>query len=57
MAQNRILKPGLGDDATARINATPIKIIARTPLLQRLAARMLGLGVRLERVRIPEAPA
>jgi 2-polyprenyl-6-methoxyphenol hydroxylase-like FAD-dependent oxidoreductase len=50
LAQNRLLKPGLTEQGVAHINATPIRIIARTPLLQRLAARMLGLGVRLERV-------
>ncbi|MEO7085084.1 MAG: FAD-dependent monooxygenase, partial [Gemmatimonadaceae bacterium] len=50
-AQNVVLKPGLADDAGARINVKPIEFIAHIPVLRRLAARMIGLGVRLERVR------
>ena len=57
LAQNRVLKPALTDEGAAHINATPIRFIARVPLLQRLAARMIGLGVRLERVRSPVAKA
>jgi hypothetical protein len=56
LAQNRVLKPALSDHGVSHIDATPIRIIAHAPLLQRLAARMLGLGVRLERVRKQEAP-
>jgi len=54
LAQNRLFKPGLEDGRT-KIDPTPIKVIARTPLLGRLAARMIGLGVRLERVNSPKA--
>jgi 2-polyprenyl-6-methoxyphenol hydroxylase-like FAD-dependent oxidoreductase len=53
LAQDRVLKPGLSDRAGAHINATPIELIAHLPGLGRLAARMIGLGVRLERVRSP----
>jgi 2-polyprenyl-6-methoxyphenol hydroxylase-like FAD-dependent oxidoreductase len=56
LAQNRVLKPALGDQGVSHINATPIRIIAHAPLLQRLAARMLGLGVRLERVKTQRMP-
>ena len=55
MVQDRVLKPGLGDSTSARINTRPIKIIARSSMLQRVAARVIGLGVRLERVRSPLA--
>ncbi len=55
LAQDRLLKPGLGDGANAHIDTGPIELVAHTPLLQRLAARMIGLGVRLERVRSPKA--
>jgi 2-polyprenyl-6-methoxyphenol hydroxylase-like FAD-dependent oxidoreductase len=57
LAQSRLLKPALTAEGVAHINATPIKFIAHMPLLQRLAARMIGLGVRLERVRSPLAKA
>ena len=54
VVQDRLFKPALaGGDAT-HINPAPIEFIARTPILQRLAARMIGLGVRLERVRSPK---
>lgn len=53
LVQNRILKPGLGELGTARIDTRPIRLIARIPLLRRLAAQMIGMGVRMERVRSP----
>ncbi len=49
LVQNRLFKPAL-QDGRARIDPTPLKLLARTPLLGRLAARMFGLGVRMERV-------
>lgn len=57
LAQDRLLKPALGESGIANIDPRPIEIIAQTPLLRRLAARMIGLGVRLERVRSPLAEA
>ena len=54
LAQNRLFKPSTDDNRT-RIDARPVEIIAQIPLLGRLAARMIGLGVRLERVRSPKA--
>ncbi|MFK5151178.1 hypothetical protein ACI4CU_27890, partial [Klebsiella pneumoniae] len=53
LVQNRILKPGLGELGTARIDTRPLKLIARIPLLRRLAAQMIGMGIRMERVRSP----
>ncbi len=52
LAQNRLFRAG-EDGAT--IDPRPVQIIAATPLLRRLAARMIGLGVRLERVKSPKA--
>ena len=54
LVQDRLLKPG-EDGLRAKIDPGPIRLIARTPLLGRLAARMIGLGVRLERVKSPAA--
>jgi 2-polyprenyl-6-methoxyphenol hydroxylase-like FAD-dependent oxidoreductase len=54
LAQNQLFEPAL-QDGRARIDPTPIRLVARTPLLGRLAARMVGLGVRMERVRSPAA--
>ncbi len=52
LAQDRLFKPGL-EDGRAKIDPAPIRLIAHLPLLGRLAARMIGLGVRLERVKSP----
>ncbi len=49
LAQDRLFKPGVQEDH-GQIDATPIKVVASIPLLGHLAARMIGLGVRLERV-------
>lgn len=35
----------------------PVRLLDRTPLLQRIPARILGLGVRREHIRSPEKPA
>jgi 2-polyprenyl-6-methoxyphenol hydroxylase-like FAD-dependent oxidoreductase len=51
--QDRLFRPALAGDDVAHVDPTPIEVLARMPLLQRLAARMIGLGVRLERVRSP----
>ena len=34
----------------------PVRLIDRAPLLQQIPARVLGLGVRREHIRSPEAP-
>jgi 2-polyprenyl-6-methoxyphenol hydroxylase-like FAD-dependent oxidoreductase len=57
LVQNRVMKPGLGDGADARINARPLELVGKISVLGRLAARMIGLGVRLERVRSPNVAA
>jgi len=33
----------------------PVRLLGRTPLLQRIPARVLGLGVRREHIRSPDA--
>ena len=42
--------------ATGQENG-PVRLLARFPVLRRLPARMLGLGLRPEHVRTPELPA
>jgi hypothetical protein len=52
--QNNVLVPVLsGADAELR-PPLPIRIVSAVPALQRLAARLLGMGVRPEHVRWPE---
>ena len=54
-AQDRILKPVLEGDPSAAIRPPlAVRIIDRLPFLQRLAARMIGIGVRPEHVRSPD---
>ncbi len=52
LAQDNLFK-GAGAGEQPHFNAWPIKLIAHLPPVQRLAARMIGLGVRMERVRSP----
>jgi hypothetical protein len=51
VAQNRILRPAL--TGTGRGNDIPflLRLLDRFPLLRRLPARLIGLGVRPEHVR------
>jgi 2-polyprenyl-6-methoxyphenol hydroxylase-like FAD-dependent oxidoreductase len=53
--QNRVISRALA--AKGELQAPlPIRLLARFPLLRRIPARLLGLGVRPERVRAPEFP-
>lgn len=53
-AQNNIIRASLeGRDARAPL---PIRIVGSVPWLQGLAARVIGIGVRPERVRSADAP-
>jgi 2-polyprenyl-6-methoxyphenol hydroxylase-like FAD-dependent oxidoreductase len=55
-AQQRVLSPILRDRTGAVVKAPlPLRLVSRLPFLQRLAGRMLGLGVRPEHVRSPDA--
>jgi 2-polyprenyl-6-methoxyphenol hydroxylase-like FAD-dependent oxidoreductase len=51
--QNEVLSPVLArTDAPARV-PVPVKLLQRLPLLRRIPARLIGIGVRPERVRLP----
>jgi 2-polyprenyl-6-methoxyphenol hydroxylase-like FAD-dependent oxidoreductase len=51
--QDNVLVPVLGGAQAALAVPLPLRIVSATPLLQRLAARLLGMGVRPEHVRSP----
>jgi hypothetical protein len=54
-AQNRILQPVLEAGPSIEPRAPwAVRLIHRLPFLQRLTARMIGVGVRAEHVRSPE---
>jgi 2-polyprenyl-6-methoxyphenol hydroxylase-like FAD-dependent oxidoreductase len=52
--QNRVIAPALGATGAARPPAF-LRWMTRLPLLRRLPARLIGLGVRREHVRSPSA--
>ncbi|MEO6113476.1 MAG: FAD-dependent oxidoreductase [Sphingomicrobium sp.] len=53
-AQDRIIGRVLGSSGPIRA-AWPVRLLNRYPLLRRIPGRMIGLGVRRERVRSPDA--
>jgi 2-polyprenyl-6-methoxyphenol hydroxylase-like FAD-dependent oxidoreductase len=57
MVQDRVLMPVLGGKvrATAGHVPWPLRLLSRWPLLRRLPARAVGLGVRPEHVKSPRA--
>ena len=52
--QNRVIRPVLGATGPLRL-AWPLRLLQRIPRLRRIPARLLGLGVRPEHVRTPDA--
>src|SRR5262249_27415873 len=50
--QNRIISPLLAQSRTVA-PPLPLRMLNASPLLRRLPARLLGLGVRPEHVRVP----
>lgn len=54
-AQDNVVGALLRPDATLTRPPLALRLLNRFPLLQRLPARLLGLGVRREHVRSPEA--
>jgi 2-polyprenyl-6-methoxyphenol hydroxylase-like FAD-dependent oxidoreductase len=57
LVQDRVLVPvlsGKGTAATGRV-PWPLRMLARWPMLRRLPARAVGMGVRPEHVRSPRA--
>ena len=53
-AHQHFINPALSTRAPIRKLPLPLKLLQRFPLLQRIPARMLGLGFRPERVRTPD---
>jgi 2-polyprenyl-6-methoxyphenol hydroxylase-like FAD-dependent oxidoreductase len=56
MIQNRVIRPALAGREPPR-PPLPLRLLDRLPLLQRLPARILALGVRPEHIRTPDFPA
>jgi len=54
VAQNRVIQPVLGRTAPVSV-PWPLKLLERYPRLRRIPARIVGVGVRPEHVRTPEA--
>ncbi|MEA2870254.1 MAG: hypothetical protein QOH67_230 [Hyphomicrobiales bacterium] len=54
--QNRVISRALAAKGTLEVPLA-IRLLARFPLLRRIPARLLGLGVRPEHVRTPEVTA
>ena len=53
-AQNRVIGRVLGGEPITSA-ALPVRMLDRFPLLRRIPGRMIGLGIRRERVRSPNA--
>ena len=49
--QNEVLAPVLAGTAAPASMPLPVRLLQRLPLLRRLPARLIGIGVRPERVR------
>jgi 2-polyprenyl-6-methoxyphenol hydroxylase-like FAD-dependent oxidoreductase len=52
--QNRVIAPVLGGAGTARLPLV-LRLLRRYPVLRRLPARLMGIGVRPEHVKSAEA--
>jgi 2-polyprenyl-6-methoxyphenol hydroxylase-like FAD-dependent oxidoreductase len=57
LAQDRIIGRVLESSAPFTTAPLPIRLFDRFPLLRRIPGRAIGLGIRRERVRSPEAPS
>ncbi|CAN5327398.1 hypothetical protein BH23GEM4_BH23GEM4_19250 [soil metagenome] len=51
--QDRVIGPTLGARQSIR-PPWPVRVLNKVPLLRRLPARLIGMGVRMERVRSPD---
>ena len=56
LVQQRILDPVIGTD-TPVAAPWPVRLFNRLPFLQRIPARLVGIGFRPEHVRLPLSPA
>jgi 2-polyprenyl-6-methoxyphenol hydroxylase-like FAD-dependent oxidoreductase len=54
--QNEVLAPVLAGTAAPSRLPLPVKLLQRLPLLRRIPARLVGIGVRPERVTTPAMP-
>jgi 2-polyprenyl-6-methoxyphenol hydroxylase-like FAD-dependent oxidoreductase len=54
--QNRVIGPVLGSRTEPKLPSL-LRLLLRSPLIQRIPARLIGLGVRPEHIRTPEMPA
>ena len=52
--QNRVLRPVLNRDQAVSVPLV-LRLFKRVPLLRRIPARVVGVGVRPERIRTPDA--
>ena len=52
--QNNVLSRVLASRTTP-VPPWPVRLASRCPMLQRIPARLVGLGIRPEHVRTPEA--
>jgi hypothetical protein len=52
--QQRIIAPVLGRSTSLQVPLF-LRLLARYPILRRIPARLIGVGVRPEHVRSPEA--
>jgi 2-polyprenyl-6-methoxyphenol hydroxylase-like FAD-dependent oxidoreductase len=55
LIQNKVIKGVLGSTGELPV-PLPLKLLARFPILRRIPARMVGIGVRPEHVRTAPAP-
>jgi 2-polyprenyl-6-methoxyphenol hydroxylase-like FAD-dependent oxidoreductase len=53
LIQNRVIRPVLGRSGTLA-PPLPVRLLARWPLLRRIPAHLIGIGVRPEHVRTPD---
>jgi 2-polyprenyl-6-methoxyphenol hydroxylase-like FAD-dependent oxidoreductase len=56
LAQNRVIGRVLQSSTPFRRAPLLVRLLDRYPILRRIPGRLIGLGVRRERVRSPEAP-
>lgn len=55
LVHERLLKPMIASSATIDTVPLPLRLFERFPVLRRIPARLVGLGIRREHVRSPDA--
>jgi 2-polyprenyl-6-methoxyphenol hydroxylase-like FAD-dependent oxidoreductase len=53
----RFIRPAMNNQAPIRALPLPLKLLQRFPMLRRIPARAIGLGVRPEHIRTPDVKA